>query len=191
MKTRGKDLSLFDKGRIIGLHGADKTTREINEETGVGCRTIQRTIAYWKQYGEPSSTRGNCGRGKILNERDRRSLKRLVKKNRRSSVQMITSEFNEGTKKVSPRTIRRELKNMHLRKCKSTKKLLVSATNRKKRLEFARNHRNWTVEQWKKVVWSDESRFTLFQNDGRVRVWREPHEAMDPSCTTPTLQEMS
>ena len=69
MKTRGKDLSLFDKGRIIGLHGAGKTTREINEETGVGCRTIQRTIAYWKQYGEPSSSRGNCGRGKILNER--------------------------------------------------------------------------------------------------------------------------
>ena len=140
MKTRGKDLSLFDKGRIIGLHGADKTTREINEETGVGCRTIQRTIAYWKQYGEPSSSRGNCGRGKILNERDRRSLKRLVKKNRRSSVQMITSEFNEGMKKVSPRTIRRELKNTHLRKCKSTKKPLVSATNRKKRLEFARNN---------------------------------------------------
>ena len=37
------------------------------------------------------------------------------------------------------------------------------------------------------VMWSDESRFTLFQFDGRVRVWREPHEAKDPSCTTPTL----
>ena len=124
------------------------------------------------------------GRVKILNERDRHSLKRLVKKNRHSSVQMITSEFNEGTKKVSPCTICRELKNMHLRKCKSTKKPLVSATNQKKCLEFAQNHRNWTVEQWKKVMWSDESRFTLFQNDGCIRVWREPHEAMDPSCTT-------
>ena len=101
---------------------------------------------------------------------------------------MITSEFNEGMKKVSPCTICRELKNTHLRKCKSTKKPLVSATNWKKCLEFAQNHQNWTVEQWKKVMWSDESRFTLFQNDGCVRVWCEPHEAIDPSCTTLTLQ---
>ena len=41
MKTHGKDLSPFHKGRIIGLHGAGKKTREINEETGVGCRKIQ------------------------------------------------------------------------------------------------------------------------------------------------------
>ena len=40
MKTHGNDLSPFDKGRIIGLHGAGKKTREINAETGVGCRTI-------------------------------------------------------------------------------------------------------------------------------------------------------
>ena len=46
MKTCGKDLSLFDKGRIIGLHGAGKITCKINEETGVGCRIIQQTIAY-------------------------------------------------------------------------------------------------------------------------------------------------
>ena len=99
MKTHGKDLSLFDKGRIIELHGVGKTICKINEETGVGCRTIQQTLAYWKQYGEPSSSHSNCGRGKILSERDRCSLKRLVKKNCHSSVQMITSEFNEGTKK--------------------------------------------------------------------------------------------
>ena len=99
MKTCGKDLSLFDKGRIIGLHGAGKTTRKINEETVVGCRMTQQTIAYWKQYGKPSSSCSNCSRGKILNERDRCSLKRLVKENYCSSVQMITSEFNEGTKK--------------------------------------------------------------------------------------------
>ena len=35
----------------------------------------------------------------------------------------------------------------------------------KKRLQFAREHKDWTLEQWKKVMWSDESRFTLFQSD--------------------------
>ena len=53
---------------------------------------------------------GNSGRAKILNTHDRRSLKRLVKSNRRKSVQQLTSMFNEGAKKISARTMRRELK---------------------------------------------------------------------------------
>ncbi|KAK1806128.1 hypothetical protein P4O66_012838, partial [Electrophorus voltai] len=32
-----------------------------------------------------------------------------------------------------------------------------------------REHKDWTLEQWKKVMWSDESRFTLFQSDGNIR----------------------
>ena len=37
-------------------------------------------------------------------------------------------------------------------------------------------------------MWSYKSRFTLFQHDGRVRVRREAHEALDPSCIVPTVQ---
>ncbi|KAK3555616.1 hypothetical protein QTP86_025639, partial [Hemibagrus guttatus] len=29
-------------------------------------------------------------------------------------------------------------------------------------------HKDWTLEQWKKVMWSDESRFTLIQSDGHI-----------------------
>jgi len=45
---------------------------------------------------------------------------------------------------------------------------LSSTTNRKKRLQFARAHQNWTVEDWKNVAWSDESQFLLRYSDGRV-----------------------
>lgn len=139
MKTRGKDLSLFDKGRIIGFHQSGKSTRDISTVTGINVRTIQRAIACWKQDGAPSSSRAKCGRHSILDDRDRRSLKRAVKKNRRSSTQMLTSEFSEGPKKVSQRTVRRELEKMHLSKCKSTRKPLVSAVNRKKGCYLPRN----------------------------------------------------
>jgi len=60
---------------------------------------------------------------------------------------------------------------------------LISTTNRKKRLQFARAHQNWTVEDWKYVAWF-ESRFLLRHSDGRVRIWRKPNENMDPSCFT-------
>ncbi|XP_068086171.1 transcriptional regulator ATRX homolog [Anabrus simplex] len=36
------------------------------------------------------------------------------------------------------------------------------------------------MEYWRHVVCADESRFQLYRADGRVRVWRMPHEAVDP-----------
>ncbi|KAK1801925.1 hypothetical protein P4O66_022551 [Electrophorus voltai] len=55
------------------------------------------------------------------------------------------------------------------------------------RFQNAREHKDWTLEQWKKVMWS-ESRLTLFQSDGRIRVRREAAEVMHPSCLVPTVQ---
>ncbi len=37
-------------------------------------------------------------------------------------------------------------------------------------------------------MWSDESRFTLFQSDGCIRVRREADEVMHPSYLVPTVQ---
>ena len=38
------------------------------------------------------------------------------------------------------------------------------------------------MEQWKKVAWSDESRFLLDHVDGHVRVCRLPREVMAQGC---------
>ncbi len=53
---------------------------------------------------------------------------------------------------------------------------------------FAQAHQNWTIEDWKTVAWSDESRFLLRHSDGRVRIWRKEHESMDPSCLASMVQ---
>ncbi len=60
--------------------------------------------------------------------------------------------------------------------------------SRKRRLQVSQAHQNWTIEDWKNVVWSDESRFLLRHSDGRVRIWRKEHESMDPSCLVSTVQ---
>ncbi|GFX34339.1 HTH_Tnp_Tc3_2 domain-containing protein [Trichonephila clavipes] len=41
---------------------------------------------------------------------------------------------------------------------------------------------DWGAEDWKRVSRSDESRFRLFSVDGRLRIWRQAHEAMDNAC---------
>ncbi len=45
-----------------------------------------------------------------------------------------------------------------------------------------RKKKNWTVAQWSKVLFSDESKFCIsFGNQG-PRVWRKGGEAHSPSC---------
>jgi hypothetical protein len=39
-----------------------------------------------------------------------------------------------------------------------------------------------------RVMWSDESSFTLFPMPGRVYVWRTPKEAYNPECLVPTVK---
>ena len=67
---------------------------------------------------------------------------------------------------------------MGLNCCVALRKPLISEATGKERLQYAKEHKDWTVEQWKKVMWSDESRFTLFQSDGSIRVRREVDEVM-------------
>ncbi len=49
-------------------------------------------------------------------------------------------------------------------------------------LTWAKEKKNWTVAQWSKVFFSDESKFCIsFGNQGS-RVWRKGGEAHSPSC---------
>jgi hypothetical protein len=43
--------------------------------------------------------------------------------------------------------------------------------NIRKRVKFARAHLDWTPEQWREVLWSDESPF-VFRYAARKRVWK-------------------
>ncbi len=50
-----------------------------------------------------------------------------------------------------------------------------------RRLTWAKEKKNWTVTQWSKVLFSDESKFSIsFGNQG-PRVWRKGGEAHSPS----------
>ncbi|GFU38493.1 hypothetical protein TNCV_2434381 [Trichonephila clavipes] len=38
------------------------------------------------------------------------------------------------------------------------------------RLTWEREHRDWSAQDWKRVAWSDKSRFRLLSTDGRLRI---------------------
>ncbi len=85
-------------------------------------------------------------------------------------------------------TTRRTLKQMGSSSRRKHRVPLLSAKNRKRRLQFTQAHQNWKIQDWKNIAWSDVSRFLLRHSDGKVRIWHKEHESMDPSCLVSTVQ---
>ena len=48
------------------------------------------------------------------------------------------------------------------------KKPYLNLQQRQRRVEWAKEHRNWSLEQWSKVLWSDESKLSSFLVMGLV-----------------------
>ncbi|GBM33401.1 hypothetical protein AVEN_93284-1 [Araneus ventricosus] len=66
---------------------------------------------------------------------------------------------------------------------------LLTTRHRRLRLEWAQEHRDWTIDELKRIAWSDESLFLIHHVDGRVRVRRLPGGQLLPFCTAGHTQD--
>src|SRR6478609_10479941 len=94
----------------------------------------------------------------------------------------------DGKRSLSVRTVRRRLSDAGLTARKARKKPLLTKAHKKARLASAKNHANWTNEQWGNVLWSDESPFSLFPRCGNTYVRRRPFEEVKDNCLAPTVK---
>jgi transposase len=186
--VKKKELTDFERGKIIGYYEAGDSERAISEKTGYGKTTIHNIITKYCKTGAVTVA-FRSGRPKKLTKRDKRHLKAVINKNRREPEEKIREIYTESSgNDISRSTMQRTLYNMGYNSCTALRKPSVSERNRKIRLNWARERRLWTIDDWKKVVWSDESRFTMFQNDGKIRVWRLTEEKYDINCLVPTVK---
>ena len=65
-------------------------------------------------------------------------------------------------------------------------KPLLKDTN-KKRLSWAKKHKQWTFDRWKSVVWSDESKFEIFGSNICVLRCRVSEQIISV-CVVPTVK---
>ncbi len=116
-----------------------------------------------------------------------RRMGRLVRDDRKATVTQITTRYNQGMQNtISESTTHRTLKQMGYSSRGPHQVPLLSARNRKRRLQFAQAHQSCTIEDWKTLP--GLARFLLQHSGGRVRIWRKEHESMDPSCLVSTGQ---
>ena len=70
----------------------------------------------------------------------------------------------------------------------AAKKSLLKDTNYKNRLDWTTKHEQGTLDWWKSVLWSDESKFEIFGSNRCVFVRRKGGERMISACVVPTMK---
>jgi hypothetical protein len=58
---------------------------------------------------------------------------------------------------VGATTVRKSLHRQGMKAMHTINKPLLTREQKKKRLGFAHAHRDWTIKQWKQVIFSDET----------------------------------
>src|SRR6185437_2095516 len=89
---------------------------------------------------------------------------------------------------VSVQTVRNALKQEDMVPVVKTKQPLLKAAHRKARLAFAHKYKNWTADDWKRVLWSDETKVNKINSDCRVYVWKKKGEPLSDRTTTTTVK---
>ncbi|NYT47344.1 MAG: hypothetical protein H0A75_06960 [Candidatus Methanofishera endochildressiae] len=74
---------------------------------------------------------------------------------------------------ISTRTVIRRLHHQGMRARRPIKRPQLTLRHHHARFDWSHDHLGWTIRTWRRVHWSDESRFLLRPTDGRARVWRQ------------------
>ncbi len=150
---------------------------------------MHNIIKRFKESGGISVRKGQ-GRKPKLNNRDLRSLRRHCIKNRHSSISDITTWAQDYFgKPLSSTTIRSYIHKCQLKLYCAKRKPYVNSVQKRRRLLWARRHLGWTITQWKRVLWSDESVFQVFFGRNGRRVLRTKEEKDHPDCYQQQVQK--
>ena len=93
MSLPRKELSSELREQIIGAYHVESNASVIVSTLAIPKQTVRDTINRFKKTGSPHPVK-RTGRPKNLSERDQRSLKRIVKKDRKASLIKITNQPN-------------------------------------------------------------------------------------------------
>jgi len=172
------------RNQIVGMSLAGSKAAKIAHTLQVHKSTVSRILKLHEKTGTVER-KMSSGRPRKLTERDERSLVSVVNKNRRAT---LTDIANSLPTKVSKNTVRRALHRLRIFSRFAVIKPYLTARHKKARLEFAKKYLHWTADDWRKVVWTDESSFEIGKNYRKVRVWRTKSEKYSNSCIAPSFK---
>ena len=175
-------LSNLDRARAVGQLEAGVKQRVVSARFGVSQSAISKLKRRFRDTGDVKD-KPRSGRPRVTTPITDRYIRNSVLRNRRVSARIMQGRVQAlNGRRVSCDTIWRRLHSAQLKSRKAARKPLLTPLHRINRLRWCRAHRGWNINQWRTVMFSDESRFCLRKNDGRVRVWRRQGERFTECC---------
>ncbi|GFT23414.1 transposable element Tcb1 transposase [Trichonephila clavipes] len=104
-----------------------------------------------------------------------------AKRNKPTTAQQVANQFLAASgKQISRKTVARRLRGGGLYARRPVVCVPLTRQHRTARLQWCREHHNWTEQDWACVLFSDESRFSLSSDCRRQLIWRESGTAYSP-----------
>ncbi|GFV33597.1 HTH_Tnp_Tc3_2 domain-containing protein [Trichonephila clavipes] len=120
-----------------------------------------------------------------LQHRQKTVFLALSARRRRTTTvpQLVADPFQASGRRISATTVRNRLHNAGLYARRPVVCVPLNGRQRRNRLCWAREHVSWTQQQWASVLFTDESRFTMESDSGRLLIWREQRTRYHQSNT--------
>lgn len=186
--AKAKNCTPAQRKAIIELQKVGQSYQAIASQLNCSKTMVANAMSHFRRF----KTTENVPRAKIARKttvRIDRKIVRLSKANPKLSAVEINRQINdELDAPISNRTVARRLVEAGLHGRSVRKKPLVTAVQRKRRVEFALRHLEWRDAEWKFILWSDETKINRVGSDGKMYVRRPNGCAFDPRYVSPVVK---
>ena len=150
------------KNSILSLLNQNISVRKIVERLNVSIGTISK---YRNKYCPILENQVGGGINKISEARKHRIKYDIITGRLKTAVQ-VHHELVKESIEVSYTTVIRVLKSMGFVARIKKKKPLLSKKHMAARYKWAKKHQYWTIDDWKRVIFSDETKINIWGSDG-------------------------
>ncbi|GFT36555.1 transposable element Tcb2 transposase [Trichonephila clavipes] len=177
-----RHLDAFTRGRIIGkLVNHWEEVTNVAAEFGIAHSLVSR---FWRQLQTTGTAiRGfSSGRPRGTTPEDDRCVVLQARRNRRQTAGEIARHTTQATgRPISRFTVARRLHGGGLFVRHPVRCVPLTPDHRRRRSLWCPEHRNWRHNEWGRVLFTDESRFSLSSDSHRILIWRERGSRNHPS----------
>lgn len=179
----GRQLTSEQKVVIEALHKKGLSAMSISKRIGCSHVTVIKLLKKISLIGSSKRKSGTGKKNIKTTCREDRLIKKLCSAKRTKSAEEINSEFYETTNtKVSNRTVNRRLYSLGLFARRPRKKSGSTPKMRTARVNFVKDHLHWTENDWKAVIFTDETKCNLKSSDGIQYVRQRTGEELKKEC---------
>ncbi len=164
-------ISQVLKEHTIGMLTVGMSTRAVSRELNVHFSTISRLQRRFREFGSTSNRPHNRRPHSTTPAQDLHIQHLHLQDRLRPATQTVAAKISLHEQRISAQTVRNCLREAHLHAHCPHRGLDLTAFRRRNRLEWANSHIRWHLVLWRGVLFTDESRFSLYRVDGRQHVW--------------------